>query len=197
MRNGLIWALGSAALVQAGSALAQDSASGIARLTTSACYAIERSVLTVPDGADVTGADEALKPLGLSHGITSAMQRDLGQLGVTMISRAALASTEVGTDAIIMAHGGPQPGCRMLLTGDVDPTRLDRVAAGLIKDGWREVTALASVRGQLTRRAFVRRDAASQPYLANLLSLPEGSGRLRLVTSVAKIPANVPLPPGF
>lgn len=177
----------------AGTAQAQQSAPAtVAALSTSACYAVASGAVTLPSGPD---AAKTLESLGLAFGVPSDATSH-GPAVTTLISRATLGSKTLPDGQILFADAGPG-GCRVILLADPRPGLTDIVASGLIAGGWRAISEMTATRGAIERRAFLRRDKAGAPYLLNLMTVIGQPGKLRLFTTVARIPPGVALPPGY
>lgn len=180
----------------AGHAQAQESAPAtVAALSTSACYAIASGAFVMPSGPNVAGQlIKAVESLGLDFGVPNEAMSQ-GPAVTTLISRATLGSKTLADGQILFADGG-SAGCRIVLLADLKPGLTDSVASGLVAGGWRAIPEMTATRGAIERRAFLRRDKAGAPYLLNLMTIT-GDPKLRLFTTVAKIPPNVTIPAGY
>ena len=89
------------------------------------------------------------------------------------------------------------PGCRVMLAGDELPGTADAVGAALVAAGWTALPEMTDTRGALERRLFVRFGPRDEPYIVNLMVVSDASARLRLFTTVAKVPPSVRLPAGI
>ncbi len=171
---------------------ALDAPAEVARLSTSACYAIANGTLQMPDGP---ASEPMLNRLGLAFGVPSDATKQ-GPVLTTLISRATLGSETLSDGQILFADGGAR-GCRIILLGEKRTGQTDLVADALAEGGRRAVPSMTVTRGAIERRAFLRRDTATAPYLLNLMTVLDQPGRLRLFTTVARIPPNVTLPAGY
>jgi len=73
-----------------------------------------------------------------------------------------------------------------------------RKAAGIEFPGWDATTSCLIAEVELSEEAEwgLRRDAKGTPYLMNLSSVADTTSRLRLFTTIVRIPPGVALPPG-
>jgi hypothetical protein len=177
----------------------QTAPAMVAALTSSACYALASGAVQEPaDGAP--GALEQrmklIEGFGLEFGVPSETMAELGRTLSGLISRATLGSKKLPDGLVVFADQGA-PGCRILLLADPRPGITDSVGTALMAGGWRAIPEMTATRGTIERRAFLRRDKAGAPYLLNLMTLLDDTAKLRLFTTVAKIPAGVALPPGY
>lgn len=106
----------------------------------------------------------------------------------------ALAAVEV-----VLAAGGRQPGCRVMLLSAPSLSVTELVSTSLLRLNWRAIPSMTATRGVIDRRAFFRRDSAGNPYLMNLMTIttPAPDSKLRLFTTTVRIPEGVQLPPGL
>jgi len=202
-KSGMMLAL-IGALAWAVPAPAADSAlaDAVAQLSTKGCYGVATGAVRFPalgEQDNVGKSIEAFRTLGLQSGINKTMLDDLGPAGTGLISQASIGSKSLGNGVMVMALGGRQPGCRIILLADPDPAMTDGVSSALAKpaNGWKLIPEMSGTRGGIERRAFIRRDAKGLPYLLNLMTVIQESPRLRLFTTVVAIPAGVALPKGY
>ncbi|TGX52607.1 hypothetical protein E5A73_13200 [Sphingomonas gei] len=197
MPGKLVIAIG-AMLLAANGAAAQvpTAAATVAELSNSACYALASGAVAMPAGPDALDRTiKTVESFGLSFGVPNDATAQ-GPAVTTLISRATLGSKTLPDGQILFADGGAA-GCRIILLADPRPDLTDAVAAGLAAGGWRAIPEMTATRGTIERRAFLRRDKAGTPYLLNLMTVIGQPGRLRLFTTVARIPPNVTLPAGY
>jgi hypothetical protein len=168
-------------------------------LNMTSCLRIQAGTAGLPVASDpdaLTKKMAAVEAMGLSFGVSKKMLDDLGPAGLSMVSRSTMGSKMlVGGDAVV-TFDGPSPGCRTILLSDLTGLS-DAVAAELAKNGWREAPSSGTGSPVVQRRMFVRREAGGQPYLCNLITAIEPFGRLRLFTTIVRIPDGIILPPGF
>lgn len=179
--------------------LDQPLVQAVADLSTAACYGIQSGAIALPaDGApdalDKTMA--AVKAMGLTYGVDNRILKDLGRAGTAMISRATIGSRSLPAGDMVVTFGGPQPVCRVILLTAPTPGLTDAVGARIVAQGWKQAP-VTQASPAVERRAFVRRDAKGNPYLMNLIASADVTSRLRLFTTVVRIPPGVALPPGF
>jgi hypothetical protein len=183
---------------QAQSGAVPSAAASVARLSDTACYALASGAASIPAN-DPNGLDRAIKTVE-SFGLEFGAPNDITSHGpavTTMVSRATLGSKTLPDGQIIFADGGAA-GCRIILLAEPKPGLTDAVAAGLTAGGaWRAIPEMTVTRGAIERRAFLRRDKPGTPYLLNLMTVIDQPGKLRLFTTVARIPPNVALPAGY
>jgi hypothetical protein len=196
----LILAVGTGA--SAAAPASEDTALAVAQLSTAGCYGIASGEIAVPNGDDPAGIDKAtrlLEGLGLGFGLPDKAMSGLGAPGTVLVSRATMGSKSLGQAELIMAFGGAQPGCRVLLIAEPAVGLADGIAAQLTQAGWKAVPSMTGQRSGLERRAFLRRDAKGMPFLMNLMTVitPFPGSRLQLFTTTTAIPAEVQLPDGF
>lgn len=168
--------------------LDQPLVQAVADLSTAACYGIQS------DALDKTMA--AVKAMGLTYGVDNRILKDLGRAGTAMISRATIGSRSLPAGDMVVTFGGPQPVCRVILLTAPTPGLTDAVGARIVAQGWKQAP-VTQASPAVERRAFVRRDAKGNPYLMNLIASADVTSRLRLFTTVVRIPPGVALPPGF
>jgi len=175
-----------------------SAAASVARVSDTACYALASGAASIPAN-DPNGLDRTIKTIE-SFGLEFGAPKDITSHGpavTAMVSRATLGSKAFPDGQIVFADGGPA-GCRILLLADPKPGLTDAVAAGLTAgDAWRAIPEMTATRGAIERRAFLRRDKAGTPYLLNLMTVIGQPGKLRLFTTVARIPPGVALPAGY
>ncbi len=181
-----------------GRAQAQQSAAAqVARFSDTACYALASGAVTMPAGPEA--ADRVIRTvqsLGLEFGAPKDATSH-GPAVTALISRATLGSKTLPDGQILFADAGAA-GCRIVLLADPRPGLTDAVASGLTAGGaWRAIPEMTGTRGAIERRAFIRRDKAGAPYLLNLMTVTGNPGKLRLFTTVARIPPGVTIPPGY
>lgn len=182
-----------------GAAWAQSSAAtSVAQLSTTACFALASGGASVSTSG-ANGLDGAIKTIE-SFGLEFGAPRDITSHGpavTAMVSRATLGSKALPDGQVVLADGGAA-GCRILLLADPRPDLTEAVARGLTAAGaWRAIPEMTMTRGAIERRAFLRRDKAGAPYLLNLMTVIDQPGKLRLFTTVARIPPGVTLPAGY
>lgn len=202
LRNLTIAAAGmflASAGAQGQSTATPGAAASVAKFSNTACYALASGAVTMPTLDDPDHLDREIKiveSFGLSFGVpTEATKQDPAV--TTLINRATLGSKTLPDGQILFADGGAA-GCRIILLSDPRPGLTDAVAANLVASGaWRAIPAMTATRGAIERRAFIRRDKANTPYLLNLMTVLDQPGKLRLFTTVARIPPNVTLPAGY
>ena len=174
-------------------AQAQRSAPAtVAALSSSSCYALASGTAVLPPGPE---AAKTLESFGLAFGVPNDATSH-GPAVTTMTSRATLGSKTLPDGQILFADAGPG-GCRIILLADPRPGLTEAVASDLTAGGWRAIPEMTATRGAIERRAFIRRDKAGAPYLLNLMTVIDQPGKLRLFTTVARIPPGVTIPPGY
>jgi hypothetical protein len=174
---------------------AGGAADDVARISTDVCYRLatgERSWAA----RDVNDEIAKVEATGLTYGAPGAVIDAMGPPGRMMVNRATMASHRNGEFDIVLANGGSMPGCRVMLAGDELPQTAGEVGAALVAAGWTAVPEATETRGALERRLFIRFGPRNEPYIANLMVVSDASARLRLFTTVAKVPPNVRLPAG-
>jgi len=172
----------------------------VADFSSAACYSLATGTISLPAASDPEGLDKEIKAveeMGLTYGVPGRVTAQLGRAGGMLVSQATMGSKSVAGGDIVLAVGGVQPGCRILLLADPDPGLADAVAVDLSRNGWRAIPAMTATRGAITRRGFIRRDGKGTPYLLNLMVLGDENARLRLFTTVVRIPPGVALPAGY
>lgn len=195
-------AIGAAAPISATAPALDQTARSVAELSNAGCYGITSGAIAVPGGDDPAGIDKAtrlLESLGLGFGLPDQAMNGLGAPGTVLVSRATMGSRSLGQTDLIMAFGGAQPGCRVLLLAEPSAGLADGVAAQLTEASWKAVPSMTGQRGPLERRVFLRRDGKGTAYLMNLMTVitPLPGSRLQLFTTTTAIPAGVQLPEGF
>nr|AGU10034.1 hypothetical protein [uncultured organism] len=174
------------------------AAATVAQLSNTACYALASGAVTMPaPGPDSLDREiKTVESFGLSYGAPSDITSH-GPAVTTLVSRATLGSKILPDGQVVFADGGAS-GCRILLLAEPKPGLTDAVAAGLTAGGaWRAIPEMTATRGAIERRAFLRRDKSGAPYLLNLMTILGPAGKLRLFTTVARIPPGVALPAGY
>jgi hypothetical protein len=189
--------IGWAGLVLA-AASAVTPAQDVADVSTRICYGLTSGTVALPGLADPNGVQATqagIEALGLGFGLDKVSLDDLGPGGAALVSGSTMGTRVNGVARTVLTIG--ERGCRVLLVGDEDAALSDKVAAALLAAGWKAGPPAQQQSPAAVRRMFLRRDAAGKPYLLNLQTLNAASGRLRLFTSVAAIPPQVALPPGY
>ena len=179
-----------------------DLGQAVADLSDKGCYAlVSGAIPAAPGGAlpGVAAGEQFMAGLGLRFGINDNIMDGLGAPGSAMISLAMMGSAAFSQGDVVLATGGSQPGCRVMLLADPAVAVTDAVAAQLTAAGWRPIPGMTTERAGLQRRAFFRRDAGGNPYLMNVMTVgtPYPGSRLRLFTTTVRIPPNVTLPEGL
>lgn len=179
-----------------------DLARSIADLGGTSCYGIATGAIAMPAAGDPDAADKAKKAIagiGLTFGLDNRMMDRLGNPGLTMISQAILGSTSFDQGDVVLAVGGSQPGCRVILLSEPGTNITDAIAIRLAQLGWKPISSMTGMRGAVERRAFLRRDEKNNPYLMNLMTItsPAPDSKVRLFTTTIRIPGNVQLPEGL
>ena len=179
-----------------------DLALSVADVGGTSCYGIATGTIAMPAAGDPDAADKAKKAIagmGLTFGLDNSMMGRLGNPGLTMISQAIMGSKSFDQGDIVLAVGGSQPGCRVILLSEPGTNITDAVATRLAQLGWKPVPGMTGMRGAVERRAFVRRDEKNNPYLMNLMTItsPAPDSKVRLFTTTIRIPDNVQLPEGL
>ena len=100
---------------------------------------------------------------------------------------------------VVLAVGGRQPGCRVILLSGPSVNVTDAVSIQLSRAEWKPVPSMTARRGAIERRAFFRRDGKGSPYLMNLMTIlsPAPDSKLRMFTTTIRIPDGVRLPEGL
>lgn len=195
-----LFVLFAAASAQADAPADQDLARIVTDLSSNGCYGIVSGTTALPRTPGPDSLDQTIRVvenMGLTFGIPGKVMDDLGPVGQTLLSRATMGSKPSGAANIIVAFDGAQPGCRVMLVADTPTGASDAIGAGLTGAGWKSIPQMTGQRGPVTRRAFVKRDAAGNPYLINMMTIAEPASKLQLVTTTVRIPPGVALPPGF
>ena len=185
---------------QAVAAADRDVAPIVTDLSANGCYGIVSGTIALPRSPGPDGLDRtirAVENMGLTFGVPGKVIDDLGSVGQTLLARATMGSKPSGAANIVVAFDGAQPGCRVMLVADAPTGASDAVGTGLTRAGWKSVPQMDGQRGPVARRAFVKRDAAGNPYLMNMMTIADPPSKLRLVTTTIRIPPGVALPPGF
>jgi hypothetical protein len=190
----------AAALLALGGQVAVSAtpAQDVADVSSRVCYGLVSGLLAMPavtQNGGVAAEEAELKAFDLTYGLDKVAIDGLGQGGTAMVSRSTMAQRVKGSARTVLTVG--PTGCRTLLVADPDPTITGQVSAALVASGWRAGPPAGIVSPAVERRMFLRRDATNKPYLLNLQTLKIESGRLRLFTTVAAIPAGVQLPQGY
>ncbi|WCM27523.1 hypothetical protein NDN01_00885 [Sphingomonas sp. QA11] len=171
----------------------------VVELSSTTCYGIQSGTIALPADGDPDALGKtmaAVKAMGLNYGVDNRVFKDLGRAGTAMISRATIGSRTLPAGDLVITFGGPQPLCRVILLTAPTPGLTDAVAARIVAQGWK-AASVTQASPAVERRAFVRRDAAGNPYLMNLIAAVDTTSRLRLFTTVVRIPPGVALPPGL
>jgi hypothetical protein len=179
-----------------------DLARSVADLGGTSCFAIATGTIALPAAGDPDAADKARKTMeamGLTFGLNDSMMDRLGNPGLAMISQAFMGSKSFDQGDVVLAVGGSQPGCRVILLSEPATNITDAVTAQLAQRGWRPIPSMTGMRGPVERRAFFRRDDKGSPYLMNLMTItsPAPDSKVRLFTTTIRIPDNVQLPEGL
>lgn len=174
----------------------------VADLSNSACYGIASGGISLPSSGEPDALDrsvKAIEQMGLSYGVTPAMLSSLGGPGVTLVSQATMGSKSVVGGDVVLAVGGRQPGCRVILVSEGEADEAKAVSGHLIQLGWKPAPTTIPLQNGAERRMFVKRDNEGAPYLMNLVTFttPVPGSKLRLFTTTTRIPSNVQLPPGL
>jgi len=179
-----------------------DLTRSIVELGGTGCYAIATGRIAMPAAGDPDAADKAKKAIegmGLTFGLNNSMMDRLGNPGLTMTSQAIMGSKSFDQGDVVLAVGGNQPGCRVILLSEPGTNITDGVATQLAQRGWKPIPSMTGMRGAVERRAFLRRDEKGSPYLMNLMTItsPAPDSKVRLFTTTIRIPDNVQLPEGL
>lgn len=191
----------AALLVSSTSAIGQPTpaasiAQDVAEVSTNVCFRLTSGELRwMPQNLEEEIAQ--VEAAGLSYGVPGVVIETLGRAGQAMVNRATIAHRANGGLHLILAKDGSIPGCRVMLAGDAAPGMTENVATALGSAGWLALDALTETRGPIERRLFLRFDSENQVYILNLMTVSDPSTRLRLFTSVARVPDSVALPPGI
>ena len=178
------------------SAEAPVAAPRLAELANGLCVEVFAGRTALP--ADVDGDDAFNAAHGLKSGIPPAVMNAFGR-DITLLAQARLASGETATGPFVVAMGGRAgETCRLIVPSGSQDTGLAaalHTAMQAAPLGWRDlpVTRQSAV---ATKLSLLKRDAASKPFLANILT-PTAPGPVAMVVTVAAIPSNVTLPEGY
>jgi len=150
-----------------------------------------------PTGVDALDKEATLLGrFGLRPGASPAAMAVMGPQGSGILPQAILAEGEASDGAYVMALGGRQATCRLIVYRLADPLDFHATlnnALGL--GGWR--SALSSSTAVVAKQMFIRRSSAGQPFLINVLSSTNPAQPLPIVLTIVAIPAGVALPKGF
>jgi len=175
---------------------ARSAAEDVAQVSTDVCYRLATGELRW-SASNVSEQIAQVEAADLEYGAWGEVIDSLGGAGRMMVNRATMASRSNGDFHLVLANGGSMAGCRVMLAGDELPGTADEVGAALVKAGWTFLPETTETRGALERRLFIRFGPNDEPYIANLMVVSDPSARLRLFTTVAKVPPNVRLPAGL
>ena len=175
---------------------ARSVAEDVAQVSTDVCYRLATGELRWA-ARDVNEEIAQVEASGLEYGAPGPVIDSMGQAGRMMVNRAMMASRTNGDFHLVLATGGSTPGCRVMLAGDELPGTADAVGSALVAAGWTALPDATETRGALERRLFIRFGPRDEPYIANLMVVNDPSARLRLFTTVAKVPPYVRLPAGI
>ena len=191
-----------ALLLPGAAAVAQSSrptmpvAAALAEAATGPCVDLASQSVAWP--ADTAAQTSLLASYGLEEGLPSEAMAGMGPQATTLLSRATLAHREGIDGGFVLAWGGAQPLCRLILyrADDAASTRTTLLAL-LVRpaSGWK--AAPAPSRGAVEKLMFVRRTPSGKPILLNVLSPVDPASRPSLILTVAAIPPNVTLPQGL
>ena len=171
-------------------------AEDVAEISTDVCYRLATEELRWSP-SNVTEQMAQVEAAGLEYGAQGEVIESMGDAGRMLVNRAIMASRTSGDFNIVLAAGGSMPGCRVMLAGEELPETADEVGAALVAAGWTALPDATGTRGALERRLFIRFGRSNEPYITNLMVVSDPSARLRLFTSVARVPPNVKLPAGI
>ena len=178
----------------------EDSlARSIADLSGDRCYGIAAGTIVMPAASDPQAVDKSAKTLqgmGLSYGVNESIMKGLGRPGLMLIAQATMGSRSFDEGEVVLAFGGSQPGCRVILLSEPGVNITDAVSAQLSRMDWKPIPSMTGTRGAIERRAFFRRDGKRNPYLMNLMTIttPAPDSKLRMFTTTIRIPDGVQLP---
>jgi hypothetical protein len=195
---------GGVALLAAIAALAATPAAAevpaaaprLAELASGLCVEVLAGRTALP--ADVSGDDAFNAGHGLTTGIPPAVLTAFGR-DIMLLAQARLASGETAGGPFVVAMGGRAgQTCRLIVMRGTQDAALGlalHTAMQAAPLGWRDlpVTGQSPVAVKLS---LFKRDAAGQPFLANILT-PTAPGPVATVVTVAAIPSNVTLPEGY
>lgn len=194
--------MGAASLVRAAPSPKEDLPRTIASLSGESCYGIASGSIVMPAMTDPDALAKSVKAIGtmgLGYGVNDSMMKALGKPGLMMIAQSTMGSKSLDQGDVVLAVGGRQPGCRVILLAEPSVNVTQAVAARLVQAGWKAMPSMTEARGAIERRAFVRRDGKASPYLMNLMTVttPAPGSKLRLFTTTIAIPDHVRLPDGL
>jgi hypothetical protein len=197
----LIVAIGSGPLLAA-TPSDKSLAHSVAELSGKNCYGIAAGTILMPTVADPDALNKSVKAIegmGLSYGVNDSMMKGLARPGLTLISQATMGSKSFAQGEVVLAVGGRQPGCRVIVLSEPTVNITDAISAELSRAEWKAVPSMTAMRGGIERRAFFRRDGKGNPYLMNLMTItsPAPDSKLRLFTTTIRIPSGVQLPQGL
>lgn len=193
---------GAAALLLSGAAAVAQSAPGgtvaaaLAATAAGPCVDLVSGAAAWPQ--DNAAQEALLGGYGLTSGMPQGAMSGLGPAGTTLVSGATLAHREASDGGFVMALGGAQPLCRLILYRVADAAATKAMLFAALTSpvsGWKEAPSRA--RAAVDKRMFVRRNSAGKPMLLNVLSPVDPAARPSLMLTVAAIPPNVTLPQGF
>lgn len=177
----------------------QQLAHAVAGFSADACYGVVSGAITLPGDQEpnsISKTMDAVAKMGLKFGVSDRVLKELGKLGLMMVSQAVMGSKELAHGDVVVSIGGRQPGCRVILLADAENKMTDAVSDDLTRAGWTGISKMAAQQGPLERRAFIRRDSQRRPYLMNLWTVADPGSRIRLFTTTIPIPPNVVIPKG-
>ncbi|ETI60967.1 hypothetical protein C100_18505 [Sphingobium sp. C100] len=156
----------------------------------------------MPTVADPNALDKSVKAIegiGLNYGVNDSMMKGLGRPGLALISQATMGSKSFEQGEVVLAVGGRQLGCRVILLSEPTVNITDAISTQLSRADWKPVPSMTAMRGAIERRAFFRRDGKGNPYLMNLMTItsPAPDSKLRMFTTTIRIPSGVQLPEGL
>jgi hypothetical protein len=195
--------IGGTSFSKAAASPDEDLARSVAEFSGDACYGIASGTIPMPSSGDPNKLENSIKVLegmGLSHGIGKNMAaEELGKLGIALVSHSTMGSKSLEQGDVILAVGGRQPGCRVILFSESSADVTEAVSAHLVRSSWKAVPSMTAKRRGIERRAFVRRDSKGSPYLMNLMTLttPAPDSKLRMFTMTIRIPDGVQIPDGL
>jgi hypothetical protein len=180
----------------------ESLARSIADLSGKNCYGIAAGTIAMPTVADPNALDKSVKAIegmGLNYGVNDSMMKGLGRPGLTLISQATMGSKSFDQGEVVLAVGGRQPGCRVILLSEPTLNITDAVSTQLSRTDWKPVPSMTAMRGGIERRAFFRRDGKGNPYLMNLMTItsPAPDSKVRMFTTTIRIPSGVQVPEGL
>ena len=134
----------------------------------------------------------------LEEGMPTAAMDALGPSGTSLTSRAILAHGAVTDGDFIVALGGAAgQTCRLIVYRAVNAAQLrahTSSALAVPQRGWRLLPTSPQYAAANKTSLLLRRNG--KPYLANVLA-PTTPGAIAMVVTVAAIPPQVTLPPGY